>query len=130
MNEKTLVIGGAFQGKLNFVCEKFHYTKEQVVKGEAFFETGLESKGVLYGFHYIMKRWIEEKKNPEDLVALLLKAEGLEIIISDEIGLGVVPLEKDERFYREQTGRALCKIAEEAKTVYRVHCGLPIKIKG
>lgn len=51
------------------------------------------------------------------------------IIISDEIGNGIVPMDKDERRWREETGRLLCKIAQRAESVWRVTCGIPVRIK-
>lgn len=51
------------------------------------------------------------------------------IVISDEIGNGIVPMEKEERIWREVTGRLLCRIAKEARTVTRVFCSIPVPIK-
>ena len=48
----------------------------------------------------------------------------------NEIGCGIIPLEKSERKWREITGRAGCIIAERAETVYRVCCGIATVIKG
>lgn len=130
MNEKKLIVGGSFQGKLNFVCEQLQYSKNQVVCSEEYIEKGMQNRSVLYGFHRIMQCWLEDGKSPEDLVEILLKDENLQVIISDEVGRGVVPLEKDERYSREQIGRALCKIASSVDQVYRIQCGLATKIKG
>ena len=51
------------------------------------------------------------------------------IVISDEIGNGIVPLDNFEREYRERTGRILVKLAEQADEVVRVICGIGQKIK-
>ena len=51
------------------------------------------------------------------------------MITSDEVGLGIVPLDRKVREWREATGRALCRIAAEADEVYRVSCGIGMKIK-
>lgn len=51
------------------------------------------------------------------------------IIISDEIGNGVVPMDTFERKYREETGRLLIKLAEEAEEVERILCGIGQRIK-
>lgn len=52
------------------------------------------------------------------------------VIISDEIGCGIVPVDALEREWREVTGRILCKLAEEAEKVTRIVMGLPQVIKG
>ncbi len=51
------------------------------------------------------------------------------IIISDEIGNGIVPVEAFEREYRERTGRILIQLAQKAEEVERVICGIGQKIK-
>lgn len=51
------------------------------------------------------------------------------IFICDEVGNGIVPIEKSERDYRECVGRVLCVLAKEADRVERVHCGIGQVIK-
>lgn len=51
------------------------------------------------------------------------------IIISDEVGNGIVPMEKEERAYREVLGRILIEAASKADRVERVICGLGQRIK-
>lgn len=50
-------------------------------------------------------------------------------IISDEIGCGIVPIDKADREYREQTGRLLTEIAKKCESVERIICGIPCRIK-
>ena len=52
------------------------------------------------------------------------------IIISDEISSGIVPLKKEDRMWREETGRCLQFLSKESSSVYRVFCGIPTIIKG
>ena len=51
------------------------------------------------------------------------------VIISDEIGNGIVPVDAFERDYRERTGRMLITLASQADEVVRVICGIGQKIK-
>ena len=46
------------------------------------------------------------------------------ILISDEIGNGIVPIDAFERQYREKTGRILVETAKKADKVVRVICGV------
>ena len=55
---------------------------------------------------------------------------GNRVVIADEIGCGLVPIDPFERAWREETGRILCALAREAEAVVRVHCGFPQAIKG
>ena len=51
------------------------------------------------------------------------------IIICDDISEGIVPLKKEDRLWREVTGKLLQEISKEANEVYRVFCGIPMEIK-
>ena len=107
-----LVIGGAYQGQYEFVKNELNISDEKIYKD----------------FHLGMKEWLEQGRKPKELTEQVLDGR-YEVIISDEIGSGIVPIERDIRDWREQTGRALCEIAKRCDTVYRVQCGVAIKIK-
>ena len=49
--------------------------------------------------------------------------------VCEEIGLGIVPADREERLWRDVTGRLCCLLAEEAEEVYRLWCGLPQRLK-
>ena len=49
--------------------------------------------------------------------------------IGSEVGSGVVPIDTNDREYREAVGRALCVIAQEAESVIRCVCGIGVRIK-
>lgn len=73
--------------------------------------------------------WDVQERADEDLNTLLAELCNYEIVISTEIGGGVVPIEKMEREHRERAGRLACALAEKADTVIRVCCGIPQIIK-
>ncbi len=64
----------------------------------------------------------------------LLKAAGdftgQTIIVSNELGMGLVPHEPLSRLYRDIAGRANQTIAAAADDVFLVVSGIPVKIKG
>ena len=51
------------------------------------------------------------------------------VIVSNEVGQGVVPAYKSGRIYRDVVGRANQKIAAEADEVYITYAGIPVEIK-
>ena len=51
------------------------------------------------------------------------------LVVSNELGYGVVPVDKFERLSREKTGRICCALAAFAKRVDRVVCGIGMVIK-
>ena len=52
-----------------------------------------------------------------------------EVVICQEVGSGVIPLEKEARQMREYTGRLCTVLAEQADRVVRLFCGIPTIIK-
>ena len=53
----------------------------------------------------------------------------MKIVVCDEIGCGVIPMDRFERDWREQVGRILCEIAAVSPSVERVFCGMAMEIK-
>ena len=47
----------------------------------------------------------------------------------DEVGGGIVPVDPEDRIYRELVGRAGQRLAKEAEQVHRVLCGIGVRIK-
>ncbi len=52
-----------------------------------------------------------------------------QVLIYPEVGSGVVPMDPEERIFREAVGRVGCMYAAAADEVYRVTAGLPIRLK-
>ncbi|MGL5440572.1 MAG: bifunctional adenosylcobinamide kinase/adenosylcobinamide-phosphate guanylyltransferase [Filifactoraceae bacterium] len=52
------------------------------------------------------------------------------VMVTNEVGLGIVPENRLSRIYRDIVGRINQRCGEMADEVYMVTCGIPIKIKG
>lgn len=104
-----LMIGGYNQGQNEYALSKF------------------DSDKVIVKLHESIRA---VQNNQRALDALRQKAEGAACVTCDEVGSGVVPIEKEERVFREAVGRMCCYLAEQAETVIRFHCGIPVVIKG
>ncbi len=52
------------------------------------------------------------------------------ILVTNEVGLGLVPEYPLSRFYRDALGRVNQALGKAADEVYFVTCGVPMKIKG
>ena len=51
------------------------------------------------------------------------------VIVTNEVGYGIVPMEKEERVWRELCGRTCTNLASFADEVVRVCCGIVGRIK-
>lgn len=126
------VIGGAYQGKLEYALDLYNLKKEDVANCLDADKSEVCIKPIIYNFHLLIKRLLEEfsdsSKVKEEVNAILAKNSDA-IIISNEIGYGVVPIDKNDRQYRELTGRISCEIAKSSSEVHRVVCGIGTIIK-
>lgn len=118
-----LIIGGAYQGKLDFAQEAFGLSPEEVytcTAGEIDF-----SKRCIYK--------IEEFtfSHPDPVGYFKANRDRWEnsILICEDIFCGVVPLDQDARAWRQKTGRLCQYLSKEAGQVSRVFCGLEQRLK-
>ena len=91
-------------------------------------ETGALQVIVNHLHHYIREQ-PRQGTAPEAMIEHFCKEHPDCILICDEIGNGIVPMEAEERIYRERTGRILEQLAAQADEVVRVVCGIGQKIK-
>lgn len=135
-----LIIGGYAQGKLDYVLTKYNLQENMVWDGiltdTVLVDTvstdnvGLHNTCVVINhFHQWVKQRIIEGGCPEEEIKSFLDDYENCIIICDEIGNGIVPLDKFEREYRERVGRILIRLAKRAEEVERILCGIGQKIK-
>ena len=125
-----LIIGGAYQGK-RVVAEKIFGLKEkEILDGETIqIEDAYEAKAIS-SFHMLIRRLMENGENTEAFFERLKEHTPDVVLISDEIGYGIVPMERFEREWREKTGRICCHAAGLSQHVIRVLAGNPVYIKG
>jgi len=65
----------------------------------------------------------------QELQTCLKNVEASFIIISNEVGLGIVPDNRMGRLYRDLLGKANQKLAQYADEVYLMVAGIPLRIK-
>jgi adenosylcobinamide kinase / adenosylcobinamide-phosphate guanylyltransferase len=66
----------------------------------------------------------------ETLCATLARAKGPVVLVSNEVGLGIVPDNKLAREFRDHAGRLHQRVAATARDVVFVAAGLPLALKG
>jgi len=127
-----VVIGGAFQGKLDYVKNEYG-----VVENDIFYcgeNQPLDfSKEVIYGFHLYIYDLIRQQSdnqgqaavNYEQMAGKLMD----KIIICDDISSGIVPIDPIYRKWREETGKSMKVLCSAAQKVIRVFCGMGTVVK-
>ena len=125
-----LVIGGAYQGKLELVFSWRGQDPDPVFYADGGCDSweAATRKTIIYRFHEYLRRGLQEQKDMNEWVKQLIYANP-DFVIMDEVGYGIVPVEREDRIYRELVGYAGQQLAKEAEAVYRVVCGIPVKIK-
>lgn len=121
----VLITGGAYSGLEEFAIEYERKYADKIQNDQKKMQT-IYIHQILVDYHneiesleLFLQRWVEEKK-----------AEFSELIlIHEEMGCGLIPDVRQKREQREKQGRAGCFFGERAEEVYRVCCGLGIKIK-
>lgn len=128
-----LIIGGTFQGKYEYakktypkavILNNLHEKIQADVQKEV--SQGKPNRDSEYWVNLqndLENKWIEQMK-------YRIGTEPELCIVCDEVGMGIVPMEKWERIYREVVGHICIFLAQEAVSVERIVCGIPERIKG
>ena len=119
----TLIIGGRGQGKLSYVMEHWSLKETDIAPM-------LGGQRVVCHLEEIVKELHTAGQEPVSVILEHARTHPDTIYICDEVGCGVVPIERWEREWREDVGRCCVALAAQAECVERVFCGLPMGLKG
>ncbi|MBQ3104643.1 MAG: bifunctional adenosylcobinamide kinase/adenosylcobinamide-phosphate guanylyltransferase [Lachnospiraceae bacterium] len=112
-----LIVGGEGSGKRSF-AKTLGYLEEEMADGI------LDHRPVLFHLEQMVFR------DPECIDSLLPRLAEKELILCNEVGSGIIPVDHRERLCREATGRLCVLLAGQANCVVRMVSGLPMVIKG
>ena len=115
-----LIVGGAGQGKLSFALRRSGLDASQVT------EDPRAGKPIVTG----LADWMRGEADPLPVLEALILERPDVILLCDEVGCGVVPMDPEDRAWRERVGRTCCALAERADCVIRLYCGIPSILKG
>lgn len=122
-----LIIGGAFQGKKAFakkLCPDISFIDGQTCAPEEIFTC----EGI-YHFHEYIRNCLAKGMDCMQLGEEIIKQNPSLVLVTNELGYGVVPIEAFDREYRERTGRVCTVLAAASDEVYRVICGVGVRIR-
>lgn len=143
----TLIIGGAYQGKLTHAVHVLEFDKQSVFNlaalsdcSTAALRSAVCRSNAAYTHFEALTRKIAAECGNLPAAVELIEADFLEplsvlsekipiALISREIGCGIVPLSEEDRLWREVHGAALARAAARADSVTRIFCGLPERLK-
>lgn len=125
--DMIMIIGGAHQGKRRYAERR--YPDKRWIDGEVCGEDEIfHCEGICHFHEYIAERMREGADLSELPERLYAENPGI-VIVTDEIGYGIVPADAFQRKYRECTGRICTELAARSEEVHRVICGIGMKIK-
>jgi len=122
-----LVIGGAYQGKLDHVLG--------LNPGATVFRCSADNPeldlkaDVIDSLHLLALAQVRAGVNTQDYLEERLEAIAGKTLIADDISSGVVPIDSEMREWREVLGRSLAMLARHADEVTRLFCGIPTRLK-
>lgn len=120
-----LIIGGAYQGKQRYLEQAYHITPDQCATD---FTKAMQCPAFV-ALHEAVKRSLSEGRDPLAELEAVLSVNPNIILVCDEVGCGVVPIQREERAWREAVGRLCCTVATHAESVERVFCGIAVRLK-
>ena len=131
-----VIFGGAYQGKLEYAKENFNISDDEVYMcGDSIEDadsTAIDnamSKKIIYGLENFTFACVKAGFEAREVLAARREELADKIIICADISQGIVPLDADQRAWREMNGRCMLWLGREADRVIRVFCGLGQDIK-
>ena len=118
----VLIIGGAYQGKLTYAREKYGLKDTDIFTCTENGELDASKRCIRRLEEYVLG-CLRQGVEPTQ------KFKKNAVLICRDISSGIVPMDAEQRAWREAAGRALCVAAERAEAVVRVICGIGVRIK-
>jgi hypothetical protein len=124
------VTGGFAQGRLDYVLKEFNLGYSDVFDAEKKHISEFDGEKVIYRAEEIVTQLLAQNKEIQTESNLICEKLKNCIVISQEVGCGIVPADEYERRWRETVGRMNCIFAEKSDAVFKICCGIAVKLKG
>ena len=123
----VLIIGGAYQGKLDFAKTAFTLSEDEI------FTCGSSeidfSKRCINRVEEFTLACVQSGVDPSEYFKAHRDDWKNSVLICEDIFCGVVPMGAEMRAWRQATGRLCQYLSREAAAVSRIFCGLEQKLK-
>ena len=124
-----LIIGGSYQGKLDFAKSRFGLSDADVFAcDDRIVDIDFTRRCIAYADRFALgcvRRDIE----PADVFRVREAQWQDAVIVVTDISGGVVPMDATLRAWREACGRMNAYLAGQAEEVWRLFCGIPQRLK-
>jgi len=125
----VLIIGGSYQGKLDFARKRFDLMDEDIqFCDETTDALNFSKRCIAYIDRFALNR-VRADTEPAEALGEDPSLYRDVIFIANDISGGVVPMDPTLRAWREAFGRMNLKLAKEADEVWRLFCGIPQCVK-
>jgi adenosyl cobinamide kinase/adenosyl cobinamide phosphate guanylyltransferase len=124
-----LIIGGVYQGKLEYALDRFGFTDSDVYRCNEKITIMPENKKIIYEIDKWVLALVNADLDVADAIRRFSKCNPDAIVICNDISCGVVPIDVVQRKWREAVGRSLAELSRCSSEVARLFCGIPTRIK-
>ena len=128
-----LITGGSYQGKREYAKAEYRLKDEDIwdaggAAGAAPPALDLSGKAIDHLELFILE-CVRQGVSAQEYLKAHEGELADKILIAADITQGVVPMDRIERAWREETGRCLVQLSMKADRVVRVFCGIPQVVK-
>ncbi len=125
-----LIIGGYAQGKCAYAIERYHLCANDIWDAEKNELADWQGQRLILHMETLVEKWMQAGKEPLEMIECWIPKWKDTVIVSREVGCGLVPISAEARAIREAIGRINTRLAAASETVERVMCGLGMYLKG
>lgn len=124
-----LIFGGYAQGRLSYALKTYHKNETDVFDCATQPLSEWNGQTILYHLEALVSQALQQNKAPLTLLQETVLNWQDCILITQEVGCGLVPISAEDRKWREAVGRMNAQLAAQAETVERIFCGLSMQLR-
>ena len=124
-----LILGGYANGRTAYAMQNYQLTESDCFDAAAEPLARWNGQRLILHAEQLVNLWLEQGKKPCTESLPWLERWQNAVLITQEVGCGLVPVTPQQRQLREAVGHFNRLLAECAETVERVCCGLGMQLK-
>lgn len=124
-----MVVGGAYEGKTDYARWQLGLSEGDIADGLECTQRELLNCKCVKHAEELVRRTLKRGGDPMQLAENMIRFNPDMIVIANEVGCGIVPVNSEERAFREAAGRFCTRLASFSDEVHRVVYGQGMIIK-